>query len=157
MAGGGGLLSGQRGGGAFDPRPPAGTSWVDQTTWADKQLALLCAQHKGRWDTWHVPRHSHGYWWCAKPAGSRLATINVSTPENLAAEIRRQDESPVRGRELADLSTDKLQRVHRDLAVSIALAAPGLGAHVMITRQMQIIETELARRQHTGNNQAAQS
>lgn len=44
MAGGGGLLSGQHGGDALDPLPPAGTSSADQATWAEKQLALLCAR-----------------------------------------------------------------------------------------------------------------
>ena len=81
----------------------------------------------------------------------------MSTSENLAAEIRGQEEPPARGRELGDLSADELRRVHRDLAVSIALAVPGLGAHVMIIRQMRIIEAELAKRQHTENNQAAGS
>jgi hypothetical protein len=73
------------------------------------------------------------------------------------AEIGRQEESPARGRELSDLPADELQRVHRDLAVSIALAVPGLGAQMMIIRQMQIVEAELAKRQHTENNQAAAS
>lgn len=153
MAGGGGLLSGQHGGGAFDPLPPAGTSWADQATWADKQLTLLCAQYGKRWDIWYVPTHPSGYWWSAKPAVARLATISVSTPENLAAEIRRQEESPARGRDFSDLSTGELKRVRQDLTVSAALAAPSSGAYLMVVTQMQAIDTELAARHHAAGDQ----
>jgi hypothetical protein len=154
MAGGGGLLSEQHGGGAFDPLPPAGTSRADQATWADKQLALLCARYKERWGIWYVPMHPHGYLWCARPAGSRLATISVGTPENLAAEIWRHEESPARGRDFSDLSTGELKRVHRDLTVSAALAVPSSGAYLMVVTQMQAIDAELAVRRQAA---AAQS
>ena len=150
MVGGGGLLSGQYGGGALDPVPSAGTSWADQATWADQQLAVLRPQYEGRWEIWHVPVHPVGYRWCARPAGTRLATITVCTPEDLVAEIRRQEQSPSRGRGLGDLSAGELERVHRDLTSSAALAVPGSGAYLMVVTHMKAIDTELAARRHAG-------
>ena len=158
IAGGGaeGLLSGQGDGAvAFGPFP-ASTSWAEQGLWADRQLALLRPLYEGRWDIWYVPVHPAGYHWRARPAGARTSTIAVGTPEDLVTEIRRQEESPARGRDFSDLSTSELERVHRDLAISAALAVPSSGAYLMTVTQMQAIDAELgARRRAAGSQEAS--
>lgn len=151
IAGGGaeGVLSGQGDGAvAFGPFPAS-------TSWADRQLALLRSQYEGRWDIWYVPVQPVGYHWCARPAGARTSTIAVGTPEDLVAEIRRQEESPVRGRDFSDLSASELERVHRDLAISAALAVPSSGAYLMTVTQMQAIDAELGARRRTAGSQEA--
>jgi hypothetical protein len=149
-----GALPGQRGVAAvFEPLADD-ASWTEQTTWADQLLAVLKARYEGRWDIWCVPIHPVGYQWCARPAGTRLATITVSTPEDLVVEIKRQEESPVRGREFGDLSTGELERVHRDLTASAALAVPSSGAYLMTVTQMQAIDAELDARRRSAVGQS---
>lgn len=158
IAGGGveGLLSGQgRKAVAFEPFP-ASTSWAEQGLWADRQLALLRSQYEGRWDIWYAPVHPVGCHWCARPAGARTSTITAGTPEDLVAEIRRQEESPARGRDFSNLPTSELERAHRDLAISAALAVPSSGAYLMTVTQMQAIDAELgARRRAAGSQEAS--
>lgn len=150
-----GLLSGQGGGAVAFELFPAST-WAEQGLWADRQLALLRSQYEGRWDIWYVPVHPVGYHWCTRPAGARTSTIAVGTPEDLVAEIRRQEESPARDRDFSDLSASELERVHRDLAVSAALAVPSSGAYLMTVTQMQAIDVELgARRRAAGSQEAS--
>ena len=113
--------------------------------WVDGQLAALRPNYPG-WDIWFVPCYPVGVTWCARPAGHPVATINVSTPEDLIAEIRRQEESPTREHDVGDLATSELQRVYRELVTSAALAVPSSGARVMILKKMEAIDAELARR-----------
>lgn len=122
--------------------------------WADRQLALLCPQYEGRWDIWYVPVHPVGYHWCARPAGARTSTITVGTPEDLVAEIRRQEQSLARGRDFSDLPTIELERAHRDLAISAALAVPSSGAYLMTVTQMQAIDAELGARRRAAGSQS---
>jgi hypothetical protein len=153
--GAGGLLSGQGGGAVAFELFPASTSWAEQGLWADRQLALLRSQYEGRWEIWYVPVHPVGYRWCARPAGARTSTIAVGTPEDLVAEIRCQEESPARGRDFSDLSASELERAHRDLAISAALAVPSSGAYLMTVTQMQAIDAELGARRRTAVSQEA--
>ena len=53
-----------------------------------------------------------------------------------------------------DLSTGELQRVHQDLTVSAALAAPSSGAYLMVVTQMQAIDAELAARRQAATAQS---
>jgi hypothetical protein len=39
-----------------------------------------------------VLRHPVGETWCARPVGHPVATINVSTPEELVEAIRQQEQ-----------------------------------------------------------------
>ncbi len=123
--------------------------------WADRQLALLRPQYEGRWEIWYVPVHPVGYHWCAGPAGARTSTIAVGTPEDLVAEIGRQEESPARGRDFSDLPTGELERVHRDLTISAALAVLSSGAYQMTVTQMQAIDAELGARRRAARSQEA--
>jgi hypothetical protein len=52
-------------------------------SWADQQTAILRERHPG-WDVWFVPKTGRGYWWCARPKGTPVATIQASSPEELA-------------------------------------------------------------------------
>ena len=62
----------------------------------------------------------------------------------------------MRGRDFSDLSTSELERVHRDLAISAALAVPSSGAYLMTVTQMQAIDAELgARRRAAGSQEAS--
>ena len=122
-------------------------------TWADEQLAILRANYPA-WDIWFVPRYPRGETWCARPTGHRLATINMSTPEDVIAEIRRQEESVTREHDVSDLATSELQRAYRELVTSAALAVPSSGARVMILKEMEAIDAELARRGATNGIQA---
>jgi hypothetical protein len=61
--------------------------------YAARQLALLRPVYADRWDIWYVLCFPNGYVWCAKPAGTPVATINASSPEELIAAIRRAEES----------------------------------------------------------------
>jgi hypothetical protein len=57
-------------------------------TWDDKQLEALRPRYPN-WDIWTVrsiyPRPSTT--WCARPKGAPVATINASSPEELAEKI----------------------------------------------------------------------
>jgi hypothetical protein len=55
--------------------------------WAEQQLAILRPMYPA-WDIWVVRRGCRrGSIWCARPAGSEVATINVSSPDELIAAI----------------------------------------------------------------------
>lgn len=69
---------------------------VAMQTWADEQLAILRPNYPG-WELWIVPRYPTGHWWCARPVGHPVATINTSTPEELIEEIRRQEQDAPSG------------------------------------------------------------
>jgi hypothetical protein len=60
-------------------------------SYADRQLALLRPNYAGRWDIWYVPCWPNYTTWCAKPAGTPIATINADSPESLVAAIREQE------------------------------------------------------------------
>jgi hypothetical protein len=57
----------------------------------DQALALLKPRYEGRWDIWFVPRIGQRSTWCAKPAGTPTATINVETPEDLVRAIAEDE------------------------------------------------------------------
>jgi hypothetical protein len=59
--------------------------------WAEQQLELLKPQYAGRWDLWIVHNYPTGVTWCARPAGTPIATINADSPEHLIEEIRGQE------------------------------------------------------------------
>ena len=59
--------------------------------WADEQLAALRPNYRG-WELWIVPLYPVGQAWCARPVGASVATVNVSTPEELVEEIERQEQ-----------------------------------------------------------------
>lgn len=54
--------------------------------WASEQAAMLRRLYPD-WVIWFVPAYPNGYVWCAMPAGSKAATINVGSPEQLVAAI----------------------------------------------------------------------
>lgn len=56
------------------------------TSFADQQLAILRPRYP-EWFIWYVPVYPNGYVWCARPAGSEVATINEGSPEELVAAI----------------------------------------------------------------------
>ena len=59
--------------------------------WADQQLAILRPKYPA-WDIWVVRLGcGRGSIWCARPAGTKVATINADSPEALIAEIREQE------------------------------------------------------------------
>ena len=147
MVGGGGLLSGQHGEDAFGL--PASNSWADQGAWADRTLALLQPEYLD-WEIWYVPIYPVGHHWCARPVGARTSTITVGTPEDLVAEIKRHEESPARARDFSGLSVGELERTHRDLTISAALAVPSSGAYLMTVTQMQAVDAELDARRRAG-------
>ena len=61
------------------------------TDWAEQQLAILRPKYPA-WDIWVVRLGCRrGSIWCARPAGTEVATINVESPEELVAEIARQE------------------------------------------------------------------
>jgi hypothetical protein len=61
------------------------------TDWTDQQLAILRPLYP-HWDLWAVRLATvRQTVWCARPAGTPVATINTDSPESLVAEIRRQD------------------------------------------------------------------
>jgi hypothetical protein len=61
------------------------------SSWADQQLAILRPKYPA-WDLWVVRlTHRGGSIWCARPAGSKVATINVGSPEELIAAIAEQE------------------------------------------------------------------
>lgn len=58
--------------------------------WNEQQLRLLRLRYP-TWDLWAVrcwPNHTV---WCARPAGTPIATINVDSPEALIAAIAEQE------------------------------------------------------------------
>jgi hypothetical protein len=57
------------------------------TDWTEDQLAMLRPRYP-EWDLWAV-RHAtiRQTTWCARPAGTPVATINVDSPEALIAAI----------------------------------------------------------------------
>jgi len=60
------------------------------TDWAEEQLGELRPRYPG-WDLWTVrcwPNHTV---WCARPAGTPIATINAESPEALVAAIAEQE------------------------------------------------------------------
>lgn len=61
------------------------------TSWEDQQLATLRPRYP-EWDLWTV-RHTtqRQTTWCAKPAGTPIATIHTDSPEALIAAIREQE------------------------------------------------------------------
>ena len=61
------------------------------TDWTSQQLAILRPRYPD-WDLWAV-RHptQRQTTWCAKPAGTPVATINVGSPEELIAAIAEQE------------------------------------------------------------------
>jgi hypothetical protein len=130
----------------FDPPPPPGSTWVVQDTWADQQLRLLNAEFGDRWDIWYQPIYAGGHHWNARPKGARLATINMTTPEALAAEIRRQEARSRRPRDLSDIPESELKRLCRELAVAAGLAAPGTNGRHIILAELQAVKTALASR-----------
>jgi hypothetical protein len=55
--------------------------------WAEQQLAILRPKYPA-WDIWVVRLGcGRGSIWCARPAGTEVATINVQSPEELIAAI----------------------------------------------------------------------
>jgi hypothetical protein len=60
------------------------------TDWAEQVLADLKPNYP-HWNLWVVRQFIGGIVWCAKPAGSPIATINTDSPESLIAEIREQE------------------------------------------------------------------
>jgi hypothetical protein len=59
-------------------------------SWAHEQLAMLQPLYEG-WDLWIVPHYPNSYVWCARPAGTPLATINAGSPEELVRMIAEQE------------------------------------------------------------------
>jgi hypothetical protein len=43
------------------------------------------------WYLWTVKLYGRGWAWCARPAGTEAATINVEAPEELIAAIAEQE------------------------------------------------------------------
>ena len=67
------------------------TSLVLVQSWDEQQLASLRPMFPG-WDIWTVRTViPSGYVWCARPAGTEVATINVGSPEELIAAIAEQE------------------------------------------------------------------
>lgn len=63
------------------------------TDWESEQLAWLRPLYPA-WDIWVVRLGCRrGSIWCARPAGTELATINVSSSEELVAAIAEQERS----------------------------------------------------------------
>lgn len=61
--------------------------------WADQQLAILRPKYPA-WEIWVVRLGCRrGTIWCARPAGTEVATINAETPEELVAKIAEQETS----------------------------------------------------------------
>jgi hypothetical protein len=58
--------------------------------WADQQLAWLRPLYP-EWDLWVVRMFRRGTIWCARPAGTETATINVGSLEELIAAIAEQE------------------------------------------------------------------
>lgn len=140
---------------AFDPPPLPGSTWVVQDTWADQQLRLLSAEFGDRWDIWYQPIHAGGHHWNAMPQGGRVATINMTTPDALAAEIRRQEAAARRPRDLSDVADSDLARMGRELAVAAGLAAPGTNGRDVILVELRAVQEELAGRQDAASKAAA--
>ena len=66
---------------------------VAMKSWADRQLDVLRPLYPG-WDLWVVPLCGRRGWaWCARPAGSAVATVNADSPESLITAIREQEAS----------------------------------------------------------------
>jgi len=60
-------------------------------SWDDQQLAILRPKYPA-WDIWVVRLGCRrGSIWCARPAGTDVATINVESPEELIAAIAEQE------------------------------------------------------------------
>ncbi len=59
------------------------------TCWADEQLASLRETYAGCYDVWYVRCYPNHYRWCAKPAGTQCATVDVGSPEELAEVLGR--------------------------------------------------------------------
>jgi hypothetical protein len=74
------------------PTEPVTTAEEPILDWADQQLAALRPRYP-QWDLWvvhiYMPKHTA---WCARPAGTSIATINADSPESLIAEIRQQED-----------------------------------------------------------------
>ena len=51
-------------------------------SWNDKQAARLRARYPD-WDVWYVPCSDTPDWWCAKPKGEKVATIQEHSPDEL--------------------------------------------------------------------------
>jgi len=58
--------------------------------WAEDQLAMLKPNYPG-WQLWIVYCYPNHIAWCARPAGTPVATINADSPEHLIEEIREQE------------------------------------------------------------------
>jgi len=116
-------------------------------------LATLREQYKGRWDIWYVSHVvKQGGVWCAKPAGTRFATINVESVEALVAEIARQEAWSKRDSDLSQWPNAGLQNAWDEINSTYdATPADPSSQRFALWKQLSLIDEELTKRPSMAN------